>query len=155
MLGAVAGDNVSYWLGRSLGPRAEKRLFTSERARDRRDWAQSQLNDRGPWIIVASRFVPGGRTAVTFSAGALRYSWRHFIAADVVAGVIWSGFATGVGFFGGNAFKESLWKPLAVAAAAAVLVGIAGEVFVRLTDRKADEPKERCPEPATERGSAG
>ena len=89
--------------------------------------------------------MPGGRTAVTFSAGGLRYSWRNFIAADVVAGIVWSAIATGIGWFGGNAFKESLWKPLAVAAVAAVAVGIAGELFVRATDRRAASPPERCP----------
>lgn len=155
-LGAVAGDNVSYLLGRKLGPRAERRLFTSDRSRERREWAQRQLNTRGPLIIAVSRFIPGGRTAVTFSAGALSYSWRHFIAADVVAGVVWSGFATGLGWFGGNAFEESLWKPLAAAAVAAVLVAIGGELFVRFSDRRAAAPKERCPEPApTKPGSAG
>ena len=145
-LGAVVGDNISYFLGRHLAPWAERRLFTSDRARDRREWARHQLNERGPWIIVASRFVPGGRTAVTFSAGGLHYSWRNFIAADIVAGVVWSAFATSIGWFGGNAFKESLWKPLAVAAAGAVLVGIAGELFVRYTDRRRTTvPPERCP----------
>jgi membrane protein DedA with SNARE-associated domain len=142
MAGAVIGDNISYVLGRRLGPWAERRLFTSERAQERRRWACRQLNDRGPWIIVASRFIPGGRTAVTFSAGGLDYPWRRFIAADLVAGAVWAAFAAGLGWFGGNAFKESLWKPLAIAAAAAVIVSVAGELFVRATERRAARTRE-------------
>jgi membrane-associated protein len=137
MLGAIVGDNVSYLLGRNLAPWAERRLFTSERSRRRRQWACRQLNERGPWLIVASRFIPGGRTATTFSAGALDYPWRRFILADLVAGAIWSAFSTGLGWFGGHTFEESLWKPLAIAAAAAVLVAVAGELYVRATSRAA------------------
>jgi membrane protein YqaA with SNARE-associated domain len=63
-IGAVIGDNVSHLVGDRLGARMERRLFRGERARARLDWAQRQLQTRGSVIIVASRFVPGGRTAV-------------------------------------------------------------------------------------------
>jgi membrane protein DedA with SNARE-associated domain len=87
-------------------------------------------------IIVASRFIPGGRTAATFSAGALDYEWRRFIGADVIAGALWAGFSAGLGWFGGKSFEESLWKPLAVAAAFAVVIAVAGELYVRVTSRR-------------------
>ncbi len=134
-LGAIAGDNVSYMLGRHVGPRAERRLFTSEKSQRRRRWACRQLDERGPVIIVASRFIPGGRTAVTFTSGALDYPWRRFIAADLAAGALWSAFAAGLGWFGGKSFEESLWKPLAVASVAAVIVTVLGELYVRATSR--------------------
>lgn len=144
MAGAVAGDNFSYFLGQRLGPRAQERLFKGERAERRLEWARRQLKARGAWIIVASRFIPGGRTATTFSTGALRYPWRRFMAADLLGAALWAGFSAGLGWFGGNAFKDSLWKPLAVAGAAAVVVAVAGELYVRATSRR-----------ATERGSRG
>lgn len=133
MSGAILGDNVSYVLGNRLGPRLERRLFRGERARTRREWAERQLRVRGSVIVVVSRFVPGGRTAVTFSAGALHYPWRRFIAADVVAGALWGGFSTGIGWWGGSAYKESLWRPLLLALAAGAVVAAAGELFVRFT----------------------
>ena len=136
-VGAVVGDNISYLLGDLFGARLERRLFRGERAQARLHWARRQLQERGSVIIVASRFVPGGRTAVTFSAGALEYPWRRFIAADIVAAVVWSGFATAIGWFGGNAYKESLWKPLLVALAAGLVVALMGEAFVRATRRRA------------------
>jgi membrane protein DedA with SNARE-associated domain len=140
--GAVAGDNVSYFLGRKLDGWARRRLFTTDKARERRRWACRQLNERGPVILIASRFIPGGRTAVTFSAGALRYRWRNFIAADLLAGALWAGFAAGLGWFGGKSFEESLWKPLAVAAVAAVVVAVLGELYVRLTSKPKDRVEE-------------
>lgn len=143
MAGAVLGDNFSYFLGANLSEWSQRRLFKSDKAKARRQWACRQLTERGPVIIVASRFIPGGRTAATFSAGALDYPWRRFIAADLLAGSLWAGFSAGLGWFGGRAFEESLWKPLAVAAAFAVVVAILGELYVRATSR------------ARARGSAG
>jgi membrane protein DedA with SNARE-associated domain len=137
MTGAVAGDNLSYLLGRRFDRRLRERLFKSEKSQERRRWACRQLAERGPVIIAVSRFIPGGRTAVTFSAGALEYPWRRFIAADIVAGALWAGFAAGLGWFGGRQFEDSLWKPLAVAAVFAVIVAALGELYVRATSRRA------------------
>jgi membrane-associated protein len=137
MGGAVAGDNFSYLLGRKLGERAQRRLFSGKRAQARVEWASRQLYERGPWIIVASRFIPGGRTATTFSAGGLDYPWRRFLAATLVAGALWGGLSAALGWFGGSAFEKSLWKPLAVALVAGVVIATVGELFVRWTSRRA------------------
>src|SRR3954454_11601479 len=37
-VGAFAGDNACYWLGRSAGRRVSDRLFRGEKARRRLDW---------------------------------------------------------------------------------------------------------------------
>lgn len=94
MLGGVLGDNISYGLGALLGRPAERRLFTSERSRERLDWARRQLRVRGGVIIVAARFVPGGRTATTFSAGTLEMPWRRFFAVDALAAAVWAAYAS-------------------------------------------------------------
>ena len=39
MAGAVAGDNVSYFLGRHLSDWSQRRLFASDKAQERRRWA--------------------------------------------------------------------------------------------------------------------
>ena len=141
MAGALAGDNISYLLGDRFGPPVQRRLFKTEKAARKLEWARRQLQERGPVIIVAARFVPGGRTAATFSAGALEYRWRTFIVAAVVAAALWSGFTTALGWFGGNAYKDSLWKPLLISAGVALLAAGAGELYRRATDRH--EPAQR------------
>ena len=65
MAGALAGDNISYLLGDRFGPPVQRRLFKTEKAARKLKWARRQLQERGPVIIVAARFVPGGRTAAT------------------------------------------------------------------------------------------
>jgi len=61
MLGGLIGDNASYGLGKLLGHRGDRRLFRSARARAKLAWASRQLEQRGGPIILAARFIPGGR----------------------------------------------------------------------------------------------
>lgn len=131
MLGGMLGDNASYGLGATLGRRAERRLFRGERSRGRVDWAREQLDRHGAPIILAARFVPGGRTATTFAAGTLEMPWRRFLSIDVLAAALWAAYATLLGYLGGRAFAESLWKPLVLAAAVAALVAGASELLRR------------------------
>jgi membrane-associated protein len=136
MAGALAGDNVSFLLGDRFGPPVQRRLFRGEKATKRVEWSRRQLKRHGPAIIVAARFVPGGRTAATFSAGALDYRWRSFLAAAAIAGALWSALSTALGWFGGNAYRESLWKPLLISAVVAVIAAAAGELYRRVTERR-------------------
>ena len=119
--GAVCGDNVSYWVGRTLGERIAERVFKGERRRHL-DRAHRMLEERGGYLIVIGRFIPGGRMAVTFSAGSLDWPWRRFIVFDLVAGAIWASYATMLGYFGGKTFEDSPWKGLLLAFAIAALV---------------------------------
>ncbi len=115
-LGAIVGDNISYGLGSWLGEHTVKRLFRSDKARHGFEWAERQLEERGFYLIIIARFIPGGRTAVTFSAGYVHtMRWRRFIVADVVAGTIWGTYAAMLGFVGGKQFEEEPWKGLLLA----------------------------------------
>ncbi len=61
-LGATAGDNFSYLLGRELGGRAARRLFRGEKSRAPRVGSRPATPARVT-LIVGARFIPGGRTA--------------------------------------------------------------------------------------------
>lgn len=137
-LGALAGDQISYGLGRSLGRRAADRLFRDGRSRELLEWAKDQLRRRGGVIVVAGRFVPGGRTAVTFAAGTLGMGWPRFVRADLVGAGGWALFGTLLGYLGGEAFKSSLWKPLLLSFAVAGLVSLAAEGYRRYLNRRDD-----------------
>jgi membrane-associated protein len=120
-VGAIVGDNVSFWVGRLLGERIAEKLFSGTRRRHL-DRAHRLLQERGGYLIIVGRFIPGGRTAVTFAAGSLDWAWRRFIMFDVAAGVIWASYASLLGYIGGKSFEHSTWKALLVAFAGAALV---------------------------------
>ena len=120
--GAVVGDNVSYWIGRKIGHRIVDRFFKGER-RKQVEWAHRQVEQRGGYLIVVGRFIPGGRTAVTLSCGMLEMPWRRFIAFDVAAGLLWATYAALLGYVGGTTFEEDPLKGFLLAFAVALLVG--------------------------------
>jgi membrane-associated protein len=114
-VGAVGGDNTAYLIGRRFGGAATSRFFRSEKSRQRLSWAQRQLAQRGGQLILVGRFIPGGRTVVTLSAGTLHFRWRRFLVVDAVAALIWALYAGLLGYFGGRAFENAAWKGLLLA----------------------------------------
>jgi membrane-associated protein len=121
-LGAFLGDNLCYVLGRRFGPRVERRFFSSEKGRHRREWAERSLTRFGTQIIIVCRFIPGGRTAVTLSCGLIGYSRRRFVAATAVAALIWALYAFFLGRLGGRAFEDRPWLGFLVAFGATLVV---------------------------------
>lgn len=113
--GALTGDNAAFYVGRRFGRRATDRFFRGEKGRKSIGWAESQLAERGGELIAVSRFIPGGRTAVTLSAGTLGFPWRRFVVFDAAAALIWAAYATLLGYFGGKAFEGAAWKGLLLA----------------------------------------
>jgi membrane-associated protein len=125
-IGAFAGDSSAYLLGRKLGPRARERLFQGGRARRGLDWAERQLARRGPYLILIARFVPGGRTATTFSAGLVRFPAVVFFPIAAVAAVAWACYAVLLGYYGGRIFEQ---RPiLALGIALAIAFGVTAVV---------------------------
>jgi membrane protein DedA with SNARE-associated domain len=114
-LGAFAGDGVSYALGRFVGRPAQERFLRGERSARAVDWAQRQLAERGGLVIIVGRYVPGGRTAVTFSSGLTRYPYHRFAIYDAVAALSWATYGTLLGYFGGRFFEHHVWVGLLLA----------------------------------------
>jgi membrane protein DedA with SNARE-associated domain len=127
--GAVVGDNISYGIGTLVGERTVKRWFSGEKSRKRLEWAERTLDERGAYIIIVARFIPGGRTAVTFSAGYVHsLTWRRFIVYDVVAGLVWATYATLLGYFGGKTFEDHPLWGVALALGIALSLGLLVEL---------------------------
>jgi membrane protein DedA with SNARE-associated domain len=128
-VGAFGGDNSSYAVGRWLGTPAVKRFFSGEVAQSRLDWAKNFLKERGSYVLVVARFIPGGRTATTFTAGLVRLRWATRFAPYIfVAAIVWAVYGALLGYLGGRMFKDQPIYALLVAfgIAALVTVGVEG-----------------------------
>jgi len=135
--GAILGDNISYGLGSWLGERTVKNVFKGERSRKAFLWAEHQLEERGTYLIVIARFIPGGRTATTFAAGYIKtFPYRRFLPADILAGAIWGTYTGCLGYFGGKTFEEQPWKGLVLAFVIAVAIAGGIELVRHLRQRR-------------------
>jgi membrane-associated protein len=136
--GALLGDNVTFFGGHFLGERLDRRFFQGEKAKKRVDWARKTLQERGPYLIVVARFIPGGRTVTMFTAGFVDgMPWRRFIVFDLIACAIWGSYTVLLGYFGGKTFEEEPWKGLLLAFAIALAVTAVVEAYRHLRRRQA------------------
>jgi membrane-associated protein len=135
--GAFVGDNVSYGIGTFLGERTVKRLFRGEKAHRGFEWAERMLAERGTYLVIVARFIPGGRTATTFAAGYVHsFRWRRFVFADAIAASIWGCYTVLLGYIGGKAFEEQPWKGLLIAFAIALTITGGVELVRHLRARR-------------------
>jgi membrane protein DedA with SNARE-associated domain len=136
--GAWCGDNFNYLLGRWFGPWVVRRFLSGERGTRQRVWAERSLDHYGWRLIIACRFIPGGRTAVTLTCGLIGYNHRAFMSATAVAAAIWSSYAFFIGRLGGKAFEDKPWAGLLLALGVVLAVSGLVEVYRRLRARQKD-----------------
>lgn len=119
-IGAVAGDQGSYLLGRRWG----ERLLRGKEAHVRRLGAA--LRDEGRWLLVSYHYATVLRAVVPCVAGTTRYPFRTWIAYDTVGAVLWTtvvftiGFATRTALM--NRGNVALWALDGVAILIPVLI---------------------------------
>jgi membrane-associated protein len=148
--GAYAGDSSAYLLGRSADERLKRTLFRGDKGARRQAWAEGMLERHGGPLIFGARFVPGGRTATTVSAGALRMRWARFAAFAAMAALGWASYAALMGYVGGRAFEDNPLWGLLVGFGLAALTFVAVEVArrARARSRRADVVDAIVEEPA-------
>jgi membrane-associated protein len=133
--GAFLGDLTMYGIGRWAGPRLMRRYASGGRRAERVGWARGQLDRRGPALIAAAQFVPGGRNVVMFTAGTLHFPLPRFIAADGVGAGLWAVLQTAIGYFGGRALDDTL-TALVASLGVAVALGAVVHGLDRLVRRR-------------------
>ena len=130
--GALTGDTASYAGGRLLSGRIGPWLERTPARQRRTERARRLLDRRGAFVVLGARFVPGGRTAVTLTAGAIRFRFLRFGVYAVVAAGLWATYAGLVGYLGGRAFAEQPLVAVGAALGGVALVALLVEAVRRL-----------------------
>lgn len=138
--GAFLGDHVSYFLGRGAGGRLIERTKPGTKRHAMTQWARTGLAERGGLVLVVARYVPGGRTAVTLTMGAVRYPARKFTSFAGLAAISWGIYCSLVGYIGGKAFEDNPLKGVVLGIGLALAVTLLVEV-VRHQRRKRRTPE--------------
>lgn len=121
-IGAIIGDNIAYLLGRKLGTSRFK-WMRRPRGAKAFAWAGRELEKRGAILIFTARYIPVGRIAVNFSAGATNFPWRRFVILDSIAVVTWAGYSVAVGTFAGRWVHHNPLLGVGIAIAFAIVIG--------------------------------
>src|SRR6266850_3998218 len=99
---AILGDTVNYAIGARLGPKVfhypKSRFFNPEHLKKTHAFYEKY----GGKTIIIARFVPIIRTFAPFVAGIGQMSYLHFLAYNVVGGVLWVSVCVFSGYFFGN-----------------------------------------------------
>lgn len=128
--GSIAGDLILYALASRFDFR-QWPLLSSPRAQRRLERIDARMESESLQVLVISRFIPLGRTAVSLIAGAGRMSLRDFTGALTTASVVWALYSVGFGWL------TARWIPVPTIVAviiATVLSIVLGFAISRLGD---------------------
>jgi len=98
---ALTGDNVNYWVGRTLGPR----VFSTESRFLNREYLERTRHfyDRhGRKTVVIARFLPIVRTFAPFVAGVGSMVYPRFLTFSILGATLWVALFALAGYFFGN-----------------------------------------------------
>jgi undecaprenyl-diphosphatase len=125
--GAIAGDNVGYWIGRRFGRgflerHGRKLLITQERL----GTAERYYVAHGGKTVFLGRFIPVVRSVGFIVAGVAHMPWKRFLAYDVAGAVIWGVGHSVVGYLLGASYErwERYATPVGLGLLAVLLLAI-------------------------------
>jgi membrane protein DedA with SNARE-associated domain len=137
-VGAFLGDNTAYGIGHRFHPWFERRALRRPKTRARLDWAHEQIEERGGFLLITARFIPGGRTALTLSCGITRQPRLWFIRWITVAVIIWATYAAGLAYIVGKPFKDNHTAAFWVAFGTALSINVIVEVVRHFGKKKSE-----------------
>lgn len=143
--GAYAGDSLAYWLGHRSDQLLKRWFFRGEKGEQRLLSTGDQIRKRGGLLLITARFIPGGRTAMTFSCGLTAQPfWSWFTRWDVLAVTLWASYAGLLGFFVASAVENqrvALWLAFGFALSLTAFIEIGRWLIDRIRrDAEAEAP---------------
>ncbi|WP_435112849.1 DedA family protein [Nocardiopsis synnemataformans] len=134
-VGSMLGDGTGYLVGRLFGQRALAGLRRRERGGRAAEWARGRIERYGGPGIAVSRFVPGGQSAFSITAGTLTYPLRRYVLYSALGACLWAVYGTLVGVLGGSALAAGNWIGVVLAVLAVVLIVTAPRLLRRRRQR--------------------
>lgn len=137
MVGAFAGDFISYALGARFGPRLMQTPLILRYRQPIND-AFNLFKQHSALTIFVGRFFGPLRPFVPFVAGCAGINSRFFVIADLISSVLWGLWYPGVGFVFGTSWQRvQVWSGrLGLLLATVVIVWISTVWLKRMIDRK-------------------
>ena len=131
---ALCGDNVNYWIGRTLGLRVFSRFINPAHLKRTHEFYERH----GGKTIILARFVPIVRTYVPFVAGLGTMPYPRYIAFCVAGALLWVVSLCLAGYWFGNLpkVKENLTVVILAIVALSVSPGVIAWLRSRSVQRQ-------------------
>lgn len=118
--GAWLGDQIAFSIGRLI-PIERIPFLNRGRGYELVTKANATIHRRPASLLIAARFIPGGRVAVNVSAGAMHFPRTRFMEIDVVAALLWASYSSLLGLAAGAYLHD---HPI-IAAGVGLVLGVA------------------------------
>ena len=89
MLCAIVGDQIGYWIGRSVGAALYRREESFFFRRSHLQRAHDFYEKYGGRAVILARFIPIVRTFCPPVAGAAKMPYASYVAFDICGGIFW------------------------------------------------------------------
>jgi membrane protein DedA with SNARE-associated domain len=127
--GAIIGDNIGYWVGRTGGWRLLRRYGGRVGIDERRLKLGRYLFLRhGGKVVFFGRFTAILRTYAAALAGANHMPFRRFFSFNASGGIVWAAIY-GFGYYYAASLLKRLDRPVTVAFVVGAIAGFAGLYF--------------------------
>lgn len=127
-IGAFIGDSIAYLIGNRSDRFLRAVFFRGEKGEARLESTAEQIRKRGGLLLVTARFIPGGRTAMTFSCGLTEQPFLAWFSRwDLLATSIWATYAGLLGFFVGDVVENqstALWLAFGLALGVTLVIEV-------------------------------
>jgi membrane protein DedA with SNARE-associated domain len=133
--GAVAGDNLTFAIGRAV-PLERLPMLRRPRWRAAFDRARQGVRSRAGLLILSARYIPVGRVAVNLVAGASGLSRRRFLLLSVLGGSSWALYSATLGVVAGHWLHGNALLAVVVGVAGGLVLGVAVDLVIRLVSRR-------------------
>jgi membrane protein DedA with SNARE-associated domain len=137
VLGAIAGDNVTFTLGRRGGypflRRHGRRLHLGP---ERLQIGEYLFRRYGVAVVIVGRLIPVVHIWTAVLAGVSRMPRRYFLPANAVGAIVWAAALGLAGYLVGRAAVH--WGDVIAAAGIplAIVIGVGALLLVRLNERR-------------------
>ena len=106
--GAIAGDNIGYFVGRTGGrafvERFGRYVFLKPQHLDRAEKFFARYGDK---TVFFGRFIAVLRAWAAFLAGVNHMNWRSFLIYNAVGGILWAIIYGTIGYVAGRVFHDN------------------------------------------------
>ena len=102
MVAAFCGDNVNYWIGRTIGPKVFSRDDSFFFRKAHLEKTEQFYNKYGSRTVIMARFIPIVRTFAPFVAGIGKMPYLRFITFSFIGSALWVPICVGAGVYFGE-----------------------------------------------------